>query len=319
MRAIIADGVFPGVSSILLALVDGIGLDLTIANSADEVRAPLPSVDLLILKNLPLRADDIATAGNLRGVQKLGRLSDTVDTEALKRRGISFRTMGLPSAVAVADHTLSLILALSRQLLPATLAMTLPSSMQGIETDERRFAYNWAGLVISSLAGKTLGLVGFGEVALEVATRARAFGMTVHYTKRVPLPSATERRLKVPFATFDALLKECDVVSIHVPHTSETVGLIGASELDSMKSGAFLINTARGAIVDEKALVDSLKSGHLGGAGLDVFTVEPLPHDSPLFSAPRTVLTPHIAGAGSEALAQAIATCLVKWDRALRP
>jgi phosphoglycerate dehydrogenase-like enzyme len=86
-----------------------------------------------------------------------------------------------------------------------------------------------------------------------------------------------------------------------------------------MKPGALLINTARGAIVDEMALVDSLKSGHLGGAGVDVFPIEPLPQDSPLLNAPRTVLTPHMAGAGSEALARAIAGCLVKWQRTFRP
>jgi phosphoglycerate dehydrogenase-like enzyme len=319
MRALITDGVFPGVSSILLPLVDRLGLDLTIANSAEEVVEALPDVHLLIVKNVPLRAADIETARHLRGVQKLGQLLDSVDTEALKRRRIPFRTMRLPSAVAVADHTLALMLALSRQLIPATLAMSRPSSMEGIETDERRFAYNWAGLSAGSLAGKTLGLIGFGEVALEVATRAHAFGMKVQYTKRVPLPSATERRFKVQFATFDSLLEQSDVVSIHVPHTSETVGLIGAGALASMKPGALLINTARGAIVDENALVDSLRSGHLGGAGLDVFSVEPLPPDSQLLSAPRTVLTPHIAGAGSEALAQAIALCLANWNRTLKP
>jgi phosphoglycerate dehydrogenase-like enzyme len=319
MRALIADGVFTGVASILLPLVDGLGFDLAIANSSIEARDALPNVDLLILKNLSLRAADIVAAQQLRGVQKLGRLTDSVDTAELKRRGIPFRTMGLPSAVAVADHTLALMLALSRQLIPATLAMHHPSSVEEITTDERRFAYNWAGLSARSLAGKSLGLIGFGEVALEVATRAQAFGMQVHYTKRVPLPSATERRFKVRFSSFDSLLKESDVVSVHVPHTNETAGLIGTDELASMKPGALLINTARGAIVDENALVDSLSSGHLGGAGLDVFTIEPLPHNSPLLTAPRTVLTPHIAGAGSEALAQAIALRLAKWQRALKP
>jgi phosphoglycerate dehydrogenase-like enzyme len=319
MRALIADGVFTGVSSILLPLVDGLGFDLTIVNSPDEARDALPNVQLLILKNLPLTAADILAARQLRGVQKLGRLTDLVDTAALKRKDIPFRTMGLPSAVAVADHTLALLLALWRQLIPAMLAMHLPSSVEEIKTDERRFAYNWAGLSTRSLAGKSLGLIGFGEVALEVAIRAQAFGMQVRYTKRVPLPSATERRFKVRFSTFDALLEESDVVSVHVPHTSETAGLIGAEELASMKPGALLINTARGAIVDENALVDSLGSGHLGGAGLDVFTVEPLPQNSPLLTAPRTVLTPHMAGAGSEALAQAIALSLAKWHRALKP
>jgi glycerate dehydrogenase len=319
VRALIADGVFPGVASILLPLVDALGFDLTIATAPEEVLEALPVVQLLIVKNFALGAADIATAQQLRGVQKLGLLTDTVDTKTLERRGIPFRTMRLPSAVAVADHTLALILAMSRQLVAGGLAMSVPSTVKAITTDERQFAYNWAGLSASSLAGKSLGLVGFGEVALEVAHRARAFGMRVQYTKRVPLPAATERRLSVRFTPLDSLLKQSDIVSVHIPHTSETVGLIGADELASMKPGALLINTARGAIVDEMALIDSLNSGHLGGAGLDVFTVEPLPHDSPLLTAPRTVLTPHMAGAGSEALAQAIAGSLVRWRRTFSP
>jgi phosphoglycerate dehydrogenase-like enzyme len=266
-----------------------------------------------------LDEDKIQAAPLLRGVQKLGVLTDTVDTKALERRGIPFRTLRLPSSVAVADHTLALILALSRQLAAGARAMTVQSSVKPIQTDERQFAYNWARLPSSSLRGKSLGLIGFGEVALEVAQRARAFGMRVQYTKRSPLPAATERRLGVRFTTLDSLLKESDVVSLHVPHSPETVGLIAAEQLAAMKPGALLINTARGAIVDERALVDSLNRGHLGGAGLDVFPIEPLPQDSPLLSAPRTVLTPHMAGAGSEALARAIAGCLVKWQRSFSP
>jgi D-3-phosphoglycerate dehydrogenase / 2-oxoglutarate reductase len=302
-----------------MPLVEGLDFDLTVATSPHEVTEALPRVELLIVKSLVLDADKIEAAQRLRGVQKLGLLTDTVDTKALARRGIPFRTMRLPSSVAVADHTLALILALSRQLAAGMLAMNVSSAVKPIRTDERQFAYNWAGLPASSLRGQSLGLIGFGEVALEVAQRAQAFGMRVQYTKRTPLPEATERRFGVRFTSLDALLKESDVVSIHIPHTPETVGLIGAEELATMKPGALLINTARGAIVDERALVDSLNSRHLGGAGVDVFPIEPLPLDSPLLGAPRTVLTPHMAGAGSEALARAIAGCLVKWQRTFRP
>ena len=319
MRVLIADGVFPAVASSLLPLVEDLGFDLTIANSREEVREALPETELLILKNLAFGTEDIAVAKHLRGVQKMGQLTEAVDTETLERKGIPFRTMGLPSAVAVADHTLALILALARQLVTARSAMNTPSSIKGSKTDERHFAYNWAGLSTSSLAGKSLGLIGFGEVALEVANRAHGFGMTVNYTKRAPLREATEQRLSVRFMPLKSLLKESEVVSVHVPQTNETVGLIGASELASMKPGALLVNTARGAIVDEDALIESLNSGHLGGAGLDVFAVEPLPLDNPLLSAPRTFLTPHMAGAGFEALARAIAPCLREWNSTLRP
>jgi phosphoglycerate dehydrogenase-like enzyme len=262
VRALIADGVFPGVASLLLPLVDGLRFDLTVATSKEEVNEALPQVELLIVKSHVLDEDKIQAAPLLRGVQKLGVLTDTVDTKALERRGIPFRTLRLPSSVAVADHTLALILALSRQLAAGARAMTVQSSVKPIQTDERQFAYNWARLPSSSLRGKSLGLIGFGEVALEVAQRARAFGMRVQYTKRSPLPAATERRLGVRFTTLDSLLKESDVVSLHVPHSPETVGLIAAEQLAAMKPGALLINTARGAIVDERALVDSLNRGH---------------------------------------------------------
>jgi phosphoglycerate dehydrogenase-like enzyme len=317
MRALIADGVFPGVEAILRPLVSDLDVDLTVAASPENGRALLPSAELLILKNLSLGEADLARARGLRGVQKLGLLTENVDEGALTRRGIPFRTLGLPSAIAVADHTLALILALSRQILGSSRAMSQPSGVQAIKTDERHYAQNWAGLSTASLAGQSLGLIGFGEVALQVARRARAFGMRVRYTKRVPLAAATERRLGIRSMALEALLEQSDVVSIHVPHTPETEGLIGAAQLASMKRAALLINTARGAIVDEAALIESLKSGHLGGAGLDVFALEPLPVDSPLLTAPRTVLSPHTAGAGSEALARAIAGCLRQWQRSL--
>jgi phosphoglycerate dehydrogenase-like enzyme len=319
IRALIADGVFPGVEAVLRPLVSALDLDLTVATTAEEARALLTQTDLLILKNFALGAGDIETANALRGVQKLGLLTESLDILALKRRGIPIRTLRLPSSIAVADHTLALLLALSRQLEAGRLAMSRPSQVQAIKTDESHFAYNWAGLPTTALAGKSLGLIGFGEVALEVARRARAFGMRVRYTKRVPLPAAIERRLGVQFSPFESLLTQSDVVSVHIPHTSKTEGLIGAGQLASMKSGALLINTARGAIVDETALIESLTSGHLGGAGLDVFAVEPLPNYSPLLTAPRTVLSPHVAGAGAGALAVAIAGRLLTWRRTLVP
>lgn len=317
MRVLIADGVFPGVEAVLRPLVTALDIDLLVATTPQEARTTLSKAELLILKNFPFGAAEIDTAIALRGVQKLGLLTERIDRVRLDRKGIPLRTLRLPSAVAVADHTLALLLALSRQLEPGRLAMGLPSPVQAITTDESHFAHNWAGLTTSSLAGQNLGLIGFGEVALEVTRRARAFGMRVRYTKRTPLPAVTERRLGVQFSPFEDLLKQSDVLSIHIPHTSETVGLIGTGQLAAMKPGALLINTARGAIVDETALVESLNSGRLGGAGLDVFAIEPLPHDSLLLTAPRLVLSPHVGGAGPDALAVAIANRLKRWRRTL--
>jgi lactate dehydrogenase-like 2-hydroxyacid dehydrogenase len=242
-----------------------------------------------------------------------------IDREQLAKRGIPLRTLLLPSSAAVADHTMSLLLALTRQLLGGSAAMqAAPADMTPILTDEGHFAYNWAGLNTSALSGKVMGLIGFGEVALQVARRARGFGMTIRYAKRRPLPADVERRLRVRFVPIGELLRDSDVVSIHVPQTPETEGLIGATELALMKAGAFLINTSRGAIVDDAALLGALRRGHLAGAGLDVFRIEPLPATDPLLTAPRTVLTPHAAGAGPQALSDAIARALRRWPAALR-
>jgi phosphoglycerate dehydrogenase-like enzyme len=319
LRVLITDGAFAGVEAALRPVVARLGWELIVASNTDDAARHLRDCDLLLSKNFELSSEQINGATRLRGVQKLGLLTMNIDRESLARRGIPLRTLLLPSSAAVADHTMSLLLALTRQLLPGAAAMrNPPSDVAPIVTDERHFAYNWAGLRTSALDGKILGLIGFGEVALQVARRARAFGMTVRYAKRRPLPADVERRLRVRCVPIDDLLRDSDVVSIHVPQSPETEGLIGGDELAMMKADAFLINTARGAIVDDAALLDSLRRGHLAGAGLDVFRVEPLPATDPLLSAPRTVLTPHAAGAGPQALSDAIARALRRWSATLR-
>jgi phosphoglycerate dehydrogenase-like enzyme len=296
-----------------------LGWELVIATNPDDAARRLGDCELLVLKNFELSSEQIDRARRLRGVQKLGLLTMNIDRHELLRRGIPQRTLLLPSSAAVADHTMALLLALTRQLFAGGAAMqSPPAGAMSILTDERHFAYNWADLNTSVLSGKILGLIGFGEVALQVSRRARAFGMTVRYAKRHPLPADVERRHGIRGVLFDTLLHESDVVSIHVPQSPQTEGLIGADELATMKAGAFLINTSRGAIVDEGALVDSLMRGHIGGAGLDVFRMEPLPATDRLLTAPRTVLTPHAAGAGPQALSDAIAQALRRWPAILR-
>jgi phosphoglycerate dehydrogenase-like enzyme len=149
---------------------------------------------------------------------------------------------------------------------------------------------------LQEVAGKTLGLVGFGEIGTEVAKRARAFDMDVLYHKREPLPTHIEAMLGVRAAPLDDLLRQSDFVSIHTPHSAETDKLIGARELALMKPTASLINTCRGPVVDEEALIVALRDGTIASAGLDVFVLEPLQHDSPLTQLDNVVLTPHIGG-----------------------
>ena len=190
---------------------------------------------------------------------------------------------------AVAELTWTLILGLTRRV---------------VEADEatRRGAYKgWEPDIFlgHSLTGKTLGIIGLGRIGTMVAKRALGFGVKVAYNKRTPDPEI-EKELGIKFATMDELLTASDIISLHVPLTEETRGLVNKEMLAKTKPGAFLINTARGPIVREDDLVESLRSGHLGGAGLDVYENEPNIHPE-LIGMENVILTPHIASATIEA------------------
>jgi glyoxylate reductase len=238
---------------------------------------PVPGVEAVVAVVARVGPDELDLLPDLRLVANYGVGYDMVDVAACRERGVSVtNTPGVLDA-AVADMTLALILACRRHL---------------VESDrfvrEGRWRRGWARpeLLGRDLAGSTLGLVGMGRIGSEVARRAEAFGMLVAHHRRSdgqPL---------------DELLRASDVVSLHVPLTPETRGLLSRERLALVPDGATLINTARGAIVDEEALVDELASGRIS-AGLDVFTDEPRVPE-PLFQLPNVVLTPHIASATVE-------------------
>jgi phosphoglycerate dehydrogenase-like enzyme len=186
---------------------------------------------------------------------------------------------------AMADHVFALLLSITR----------------GINLCvEDKMGRRWrrAELGLTDLRGKTMGIVGLGSVGREVARRARAFGMYVMGVKRLPSSLSEEPvdGLFIGYEGLRAMLPDCDVLVITAALTPETYHLIGEVELESLRDGAILINVARGAIVDEEALVNALRSGKLAGAGIDVFEREPLPPDSPLWELRNVVLTPHIGG-----------------------
>jgi len=238
---------------------------------------PLPGVEVLVAVVVRMGEEELDLFPDLRLVANYGVGYDTVDVAACRERGVAVtNTPGVLDA-AVADLTLALILACRRHL---------------VESDrfvrEQRWRRGWARpeLLGRDLAGSVLGLVGIGRIGAEVALRAEAFGMRIlHHHRRDGLP-------------LDELLETADVVSLHVPLTPETRGLLSRDRLALLQDGATLINTARGAIVDEDALVDELVSGRIS-AGLDVFTDEPHVPER-LLDLPNVVLTPHIASATVE-------------------
>ena len=223
---------------------------------------------------------------NLRIVANYGVGYDGIDVEALRARGIPVsNTPGVLDA-ATADLTLALILAVRRRVLEAD---------RFVRSGE--WASGWAGqyLLADDLEGATLGIVGLGRIGTAVARRARGFGLGLLYTRRTRLPAAAERQLGVEYRRLDELLGESDIVTLHLPLTEETRGLIGARQLARLRDGASLVNTARGQIVDERALVAELIAGRIR-AGLDVFADEPnVPEE--LLALPNVVLTPHIGSA----------------------
>ncbi|KKQ53018.1 hypothetical protein A2865_02745 [Candidatus Woesebacteria bacterium RIFCSPHIGHO2_01_FULL_39_17] len=215
---------------------------------------------------------------------------DNINVSELSERGVvAVNTPSDEVNEAVAEHTWALLLALARRI---------------VEADEavKRGAYSgWEPAIFLgvSLSGKTLGIIGLGRIGSMVARRARGYNMRVFYNKRSPDPEA-EKELGVEFADLDRLLGESDFVSLHVPLTDETRHMMNAGTFAKMKKGSFLINTARGPIVDEHALVNALREGRLAGAALDVYDAEPNVNPE-LINMENVVLTPHIASATWEA------------------
>jgi len=195
---------------------------------------------------------------------------------------------------ATADLTWGLILAVTRRIVEAD---------RFVRSGEwYRTGTGWHPLMLLGfeVTGKTLGIIGMGRIGRAVAERARGFKMKVLYYSRRRLPPEEEERLNARYVDLDTLLRESDIVSIHTPLTPETYRMIGERELKLMKNTAYLINTARGKVVDTDALVRALKEGWIAGAGLDVFEEEPLPPDHPLTKLDNVVLTPHIGSATVE-------------------
>src|SRR6202165_3730707 len=228
-------------------------------------------------------------APTLRCVGRAGVGVDNIDLEAATKLGIIVMSTPGGNAVSVAEHTFALMLSLARQ---------VPRLDKAIH-EGRWEKSSAAGMEIS---GKTLGLIGLGRIGSEVAMRAEAFDMRVlGYDPYISEAAAKE--FSVELVPLDRLLAESDFVSLHTALSPATQNLINANSLAKMKKGAVIINAARGELIEEAALANALKSGHIGGAGLDVFAVEP-PKNSPLVGLPNVVATPHIAGSPTEAQEQ---------------
>ena len=222
----------------------------------------------------------------LKLVQLLSAGYDRVDIEAARRAGVPVCNNGGANAVAVSEHAMMLMLAVSRR---------LTWLHQNVVSGRWR-GNDVANTRLYELHGRILGIVGLGTIGKKTARLAQAFGMAVQYYDIARLTEDQADALGVRFRLLDELLRTSDLVTLHVPLTPRTRHMIGAAELGLMKPAAYLINTSRGPVVDEVALHRALADGVIAGAGLDVFDQEPPAADNPLFRLPNVVLTPHYAG-----------------------
>jgi phosphoglycerate dehydrogenase-like enzyme len=257
-----------------------------------ELFARLAPADVIINVRSYTALDDeaLAHAPRLKLISILGTGTDNVDLAAAKRRGVSVTNTPAVGAPSVAELTIGLMIAVVRAI-PLSDARVREGTWQHVEGPE--------------LAGKTLGLLGLGAIGGRVATLGGAFGMRVIGWSFNQDPARAARLGLELVDERDDVFRRADVVSLHLRNTPEVRGLVGRRELGLMKPGSYLINTARGALVDAEALAAALRAGHLAGAGLDVFTEEPLPTDRNPFRELRSVvLTPHIGAVTYEANAR---------------
>lgn len=267
----------------LAARLAALGLDLVTCPEADDERlfGLLPQTEVIWHSIRRADAAMMDAAPKLRLIQKIGVGVNTIDIDAARDRGIAVCNLPGTNARAVAEHALLLMLAALRRL-PQFDAATRAG--QGWSLDPAM----QDGL--GELGGRTVGLIGYGEIPRVLAPVLVALGCRVLYTARTERPDAV-----ATFVRLDALLAQSDVVSLHVPLSDETANLIDAARLARMKPGAILVNTARGGLVDQAALTEALRTGRLAAAGLDVLADEPADPADPLFGLPNVVLTPHVA------------------------
>jgi D-3-phosphoglycerate dehydrogenase len=303
---VVADRIADAGLSVLRA-APGVELRSAVGDAA-ALRTLLPEAHaLLVRSDTQVTGELIGLAPALRVIGRAGIGVDNIDLATATRRGIAVLNAPGANTVSAAEHTLALLLSLVRRVPWAA------QSMRAGAWDRKTFG----GV---ELRGKSLGIVGLGRIGAHVAAVARALGMRV-CAHDPYLPEQRARDMGVELVALDDLLSQADAVTLHLPLTAQTRHLLDAARLGRMKRGALIVNTARGELVDEAALLAAVTDGHLGGAALDVFAAEPLPADSPLRACDRLLLTPHLAASTKEAqdraaleICQAVLAALAQGD-----
>ena len=272
------------------------GAEVTVKTglTGDDLIAALASHDGVVVRSeTQITAPVIEKAMSrpdtrLKGIARAGVGVDNIDLDAATRYGLAVMNSASASTITTAEHAFALMIALARNIAPAHMTMSAGG------WDRNKF-------IGAQLAGKTLGVVGFGRIGQTLARRALAFGMNViGYDPLINADTALDGAVQL-LRSFDALLPNVDVISFHVPKTEQTSNMLNRERFAKMKKGTLIVNAARGGIIDEAALIEALNSGQCGGAALDVFDPEPLAKDSPLRKHPKILLTPHLGASTVEA------------------
>lgn len=264
-------------------------VDVRTGLSTADLIAIIGEYDALVVRSeTKVTADVLTAATRLRVVGRAGVGVDNIDIDAATRQGVMVLNAPTGNTIAAAEHAVAMMCALVRNIGAADASM-------------KAGRWDRASFMGSELREKTLGLLGLGKIGLEVA-RACSQGLLMRVIAHDPLvaPERAEQA-GVELVDFDTLVRESDVLSVHVPLTDQTRGCVGRAELAAMKAGARVLNVARGGIIDETALAEALVTGHIAGAAIDVFTAEPVSLDNPLLGAPNTLLTPHLGASTLEA------------------
>ena len=285
MKILVADKLAEAGVAAMSAVHD---VDVKTGLSKDELLSIVAVYDAIVVRSeTTIDADIIAAATNLKVIGRAGVGLDNVDIDAATRAGVVVCNAPQSNIVSAAEHTMAMLLAVARNVAQASSALK----------DGRWERSKWGG---TELQGKTLGVLGLGRIGALVAQRASAFGMRLVAYDPFVAPDRAARMNVALSTTVEDVLRQADFLTIHLPRTPDTVGLLNAETLRLMKPTARIVNVARGGIIDEVALADALREGVIAAAGLDVFAVEPTT-ESPLFDLPNVVVTPHLGASTEEA------------------
>ncbi len=267
---------------------EGLQVDVKIGLKKDELLSIIQDYDALVVRSqIKVDREIIERAKNLKIIGRAGVGVDNIDLDAASQRGIIVVNAPGGNTISTAEHTIALLLALARKIPQAYL------SMKEKKWDRKKFM----GV---ELRGKTVGVIGLGRVGFEVAKRCRALEMNVMAYDPY-IPSERAQQIGAKLVDLETLLRNSDVITLHVPKTKETLGMIKKEQIEMMKKGVLIVNTARGGIIDESALIEGLRSGKIGGVALDVYEKEPPDFNSPIFGFDNVITTPHLAASTEEA------------------